>query len=193
MIVIHNDLLKACQRGDRRACNQLYKELFNYLMNICIRYNNNYDEAGASVNAIFLKIVTNLEKRNTEKQLLPWVKTIAMNHLADEFRKNKALKNNVVFSDDADELDNNADPVLMHGSLEMNDLLRMIRSLPASCNRVFNLFAIDGYSHIEIAEMLGISEGTSRSQLHYARTKLQKMIEEEQAQSLKLKHLESAR
>lgn len=190
MIQIHNDLLEACIRGDRRACNQLYKELFSYLMNICIRYNGNYDEAGASLNAIFLKIVTNLNKRQKEKHLIPWIKTIAMNHLADEYRKNLKLKNNMHFSDDEHELDMQSTPVAYEGKLEINDLLRMVRNLPASCSRVFNLYAIDGYTHPEIAEMLGISEGTSRSQLHYARTKLQVMIEEENTHPLKISQVE---
>jgi RNA polymerase sigma-70 factor (ECF subfamily) len=190
-MVIDNELLKDCEKGKRRACNQLYEHLFSYLMNICIRYNNSYDEAGAALNAIFLKVVSNLSKRNPEKQLLPWVKVIAMNHLADEFRKLETLKNNMSFSDDLTQFDTLKSEFNVQINLEVKDLLKMIQKLPPACNKVFNLHAIDGYNHAEIGEMLGINEGTSKSQLHVARIKLQKMIEEEQ-KNLKVKQLEKA-
>lgn len=179
-MVIDNELLLECQQGKRRACNLLYEKLFSYLMNICIRYNNDYDEAGAALNAIFLKIVTNLKQRDQQKQFIPWVKAIAMNHLADEFRKAKVLKNNISFSDDLAPFENETKDFKIAGNLEAKDLIKMIQKLPPACNRIFNLYAIDGYNHREIGEMLGINEGTSKSQLHQARLKLQKMIEEEQ-------------
>ena len=189
-MVISNELLLECEKGNRRACNQLYEILFSYLMNICIRYNNNYDEAGAALNAIFMKVITNLGKRNTEKQFQPWLKTIAMNHLADEYRKTKNLRTNLLFSDDIMNHEQEVD-MKISGSLESKDLLKLVQQLPPVCNRIFNLYAIDGYNHREIGEMLGISEGTSKSQLHYARLKLQKMIEEEQKRINKI-HLEKA-
>ncbi len=188
-MVIDNELLNDCQQGKRRACNQLYEKLFSYLMNICIRYNNNYDEAGAALNAIYLKIVTNLKQRDQQKPFIPWIKTIAMNHLADEFRKAKTLKNNIAFSDDLTSYEKAGDNFKAPGNLETKDLIKMIQTLPPSCNRIFNLYAIDGYNHREIGEMLGINEGTSKSQLHLARIKLQKMIEEEQNR-IKLRPLE---
>jgi len=186
---IDNELLNECQQGKRRACNQLYEKLFSYLMNICIRYNNDYDEAGAALNAVFLKIITNLKQRDQQKHFLPWAKTIAMNHLADEFRKNKVLKNNLSFSDDLTPYENKTSEIKISGNLETKDLIKMIQKLPSACNRIFNLYAIDGYNHREIGELLGINEGTSKSQLHLARIKLQKMIEDEQNR-IKLMHCE---
>ncbi|MCB9252762.1 MAG: RNA polymerase sigma factor [Flavobacteriales bacterium] len=178
-MVIENDLLSECQKGKRRACNQLYEQLFSYLMNICIRYNNDYDEAGAALNAIFLKVIKNLRKRDQNKQFIPWVKTIAINHLADEYRKLKRLKEKIVFSNDLNGFETNNNILYPAISLEYKDLIKLIQTLPVSCNRVFNLYAIDGYNHREIGELLGISEGTSKSQLHLARQKLQKLLEME--------------
>jgi len=160
-------------------------------MNICIRYNNDYDEAGAAFNAIFLKIITNLKKRDTSKQLNAWIKVIAMNHLADEYRKSKKLKDNLSFSDDLSAYEIKSENISLQVNLETKDLIKMIQKLPTSSNRIFNLYAIDGYNHREISEMLGISEGTSKSQLHFARLKLQEMIEEEQNR-IKLIRLEKA-
>ena len=178
-MVIDNELLKECQDGSRRACNQLYEKLFSFLMNICIRYNNDYDKAGDVLNAVFLKVIQNLDKRDPTKQFLGWVKAIAMNHLADEFRKQKRYTEKFFLSDDLVSFEKAGSDISM-GGLEVQDLIKMVQSLPPACNRIFNLYAIDGYSHKEIGEMLGISEGTSKSQLHLARHKLQEMLKEEQ-------------
>lgn len=95
------------------------------------------------------------------------------------------------FCDDLTQYDTLKSEFNVQINLEVRDLLKMIQKLPPSCNKIFNLHAIDGYNHAEIGEMLGISEGTSKSQLHVARIKLQKMIEEEQ-KDLKVKQLEKA-
>jgi RNA polymerase sigma factor (sigma-70 family) len=189
-MVIDAELLNECKKGNRRACNLLYEKLFSYLMNICIRYNGNYDEAGSSLNAIFLKIINNLKKRDENKHIFPWIKAIAMNHLADEFRKSKVLKENIEFND-LSNYQNISHFQTDNINLETADLLKMIQKLPPVCKQIFNLYAIDGYNHREIGEMLGINEGTSKSQLHVARCKLQKMLEEDQPK-LKIKPLEKA-
>lgn len=189
-MVIDAELLKACKKGNRRACNLLYEKLFSYLMNICIRYTKNYDEAGSSLNAIFLKIIQNLHKHDESKLILPWIKAIAMNHLADEFRKNKVLYERIEFND-ISIYDQNTPYESIDIKLETADLHKMIQKLPPVCKQIFNLYAIDGYNHREIGEMLGINEGTSKSQLHVARAKLQKMLEEDQPK-LKIKPLEKA-
>lgn len=184
-MVIDYELLEQCQRGKPRACNQLYELLFSYLMNICIRYNSNNDEASAALNAIFLKIITNLKQYDRQKHFLPWVKAIAMNHLANEYKVKKELQNNLLFTDELKKFEDEVQDFNILAKLQAKDLVRMIQKLPTSCNRIFNLYVIDGYNHQEIADMLGINEGTSKSQLYYARIKLQKMIEEEQ-NSIKL-------
>ena len=76
-MLINKELLDDCQKQKRLAQNQLYKEVFSYLMNICIRYKNDYDSAGASLNAIFLKILSNLENFRQEDSFIPWMKRIA--------------------------------------------------------------------------------------------------------------------
>jgi RNA polymerase sigma-70 factor (ECF subfamily) len=149
-------------------------------MNICIRYNRNYDEAGAALNAIYMKIISNLSRYDLEKPLLPWVKTIAMNHLTDEFRKSESLRNMISFNEDLGMFENGRAAFDSQTTLAAKDLLKMIQALPQVSQRVFNLYAIDGFNHREIGEMLGMSEGTSKWYLHEARAGLQQMLEEEQ-------------
>lgn len=191
-MVIDSELLKKCLEGKRRAYNSLYEKLFSYLMGVCIRYNTNYDEAEAAVNEIFLKIIINLKHYEPQKNILPWVKTIAINHLNDEFRKSKAQKNSFLINDDMGQYENEIGDIKIEGILEAKDLLKMVQNLPTACRRIFNLYAIDGYNHREIAEMLLINEGTSKTQLHIARFKLQKMIQDEQ-NKIKTNHFEKSR
>lgn len=191
-MVIDNELLRKCIQGKRRAYNSLYKQLYSYLMYMCLRYNSNNEEAEDAVNAIFLKIILNLKNYNSQKDILPWVKTISINHLNDEFRKSNTLKNSLVFNDDMAPFENEISDIKLDGILEAKDLLKMVQALPNACRRIFNLYAIDGYNHREIAEMLSINEGTSKTQLHIARLKLQKMIEEEQ-RKINTPHFEKSR
>lgn len=115
-----------------------------------------------------------------------------MNYLADEFRKSQAQKNSFLINDDKASYENEISNIKIEGILEAKDLLKMVQSLPTACRRIFNLYAIDGYNHREIAEMLLINEGTSKTQLHIARFKLQKMIEDEQ-NKIKSNHFEKSR
>jgi RNA polymerase sigma-70 factor (ECF subfamily) len=148
-------------------------------MNICIRYNRNYDEAGGAVNAIFLKIISNLITYDLDKPLLPWVKTIALNHLTDEFRKSKSLHSIISFNGDLNKFENVRTALDSQTSLAAKDLHKMLQALPQVSQKVFNLYAIDGFNHREIGEMLDMSEGTSKWYLHEARVRLQQMLDEE--------------
>jgi RNA polymerase sigma-70 factor (ECF subfamily) len=167
--------IKQCANGNRRAINKLYDMLFSYLMNICMRYKKNYDDAGASVNAIFLKVVQNMEEMDSERSILPFVKTIAVRFLVDEYRASKRLKANVI--------DMNADINYQAKSSDFadedvisRDILKWVHDLPEPCGTIFNLFAIDGYKHKEIAEILDMTESNSKWHLNKARNILKDKI-----------------
>ena len=175
-MAIDKKLLQDCIQQKRLAQNELYKQVFSFLMNICIRYKNDYDTAGASLNAIFLKILTNLEKVESTKSFFPWIKRIAVNHLIDEFRKAKREKQTISFFE---ETSNAYIPNTLHAKdaeMESEYLLEMIIELPAMTGKVFNLYAIDGYKHREIAKLLEMSENTSKWHLSQARKKLQEKL-----------------
>lgn len=174
---IDKELLDDCLKQKRSAQNQLYKEVFSYLMNICIRYKNDYDTAGASLNTIFLKVLTKLESFRKEDSFIPWMKRIAVNHLIDEYRKEKREKEKVRFLED---VSTSSTPRSFHqreAELDSEYLLEMIQQLPSMTAKVFNLYAIDGFKHREIAELLDMSENTSKWHLREARKKLQAKLE----------------
>lgn len=173
----YKKLIKRCLKNDRRAQNELYRELFSFLMNICIRYKYNYDDAGSALNIIYMKVLKGLNRYDIERDFLPWVKTIAIRHLVDEFRVEK--RNNMV---GLEEQVNGHVVDHISGALtklNMDDILRMIRDLPEPTGQVFNLYVIDGYKHKEIAKMLNIVEGTSKWYLSQARKMLREQLETE--------------
>jgi RNA polymerase sigma-70 factor (ECF subfamily) len=175
---IDRDLIEACLAKERAAQNRLYKEIFSYLMNICIRYKNDYDTAGGSLNAIYLKILNNLHKFRKEDSFIPWIKRIAVNHLIDEYRKVKREKEKLSYLDEVSHgEDKNSSFHLGEAEMDSQYLLDMIRELPPMTAKVFNLYAIDGYKHREIGELLEMSENTSKWHLREARKQLKVKLE----------------
>ncbi len=182
---IDSKLIKRCLKNDRRSQNELYKELFSFLMNICIRYKNNYDDAGASLNTIYLKVLKGLKDYDESVSILPWVKTIAVRHLIDEYRSEKRHE-----SLSLDEIPSEATSshVMNAESLQTEDILKLLNCLPEVTRNVFNLFVVDGYKHREIGDLLNMSEGNSKWHLNQARTCLQAFIntEKKRLESIKL-------
>ncbi len=183
-MAVDKKLIKNCLKNDRRSQNELYKELFSFLMNICIRYKSNYDDAGAALNTIYLKVLKGLETYNHDKAMLPWVKTIAVRHLIDEYRSER--RHEAVALDDVPSYSVNGYSV-SQDKLNVDDILSMLAKLPINSRSVFNLFVLDGYKHKEIADMLGMSEGNSKWHLNQARTQLQQMITHERNRTEKIR------
>jgi RNA polymerase sigma-70 factor (ECF subfamily) len=175
---IQEQLIKDCKRGDRKAQFQLYKSCFNVLMGVCMRYQKNEEDAKAILNQGFLKILNNLDKYQPEVPFIAWIRRIMINTIIDDFRKNRKVKELIEYQDFSENgtfnsmVDfNEADKRFDAENLEL-----LIKELPPMSRKVFNLFAIDGYAHKEIALMLEISDGTSKWHLNFARKKLQSMM-----------------
>jgi RNA polymerase sigma-70 factor (ECF subfamily) len=171
-------LLKDAAGGDRKAQYQLYRRCFNVLMSVCMRYRRSEKEAVAMVNEGFLKIIRYLDKYKPETPFEAWIRRIMINTLIDDFRKNRKVTELIEHRDFSDSeglgelIDfNEADQLFDAAQLEA-----LIRALPPVSGKVFNLFAIDGYSHTEISEMLDISVGTSKWHVSFARQRLQEML-----------------
>lgn len=168
-------LLQAAHRGDRKAQYALYRDCFPVLMAVCVRYRRDGQDAAAAVNHGFLKIIQHLDRYNPEAPFLAWIRRIMINVLIDDFRREKKWRMHTVFPDDTQ-------PEAPHAALDWNEaeqrlhveyLESLLRRLPPMTQKVFNLFAIDGFSHQEIGESLQISEGTSKWHVHQARSRLQ--------------------
>ena len=148
------------------------------LMSVCSRYEKNKDDALAVLNQGFLKILNNLGQFQEGKPFEPWIKRIMINVCIDEFRKSKNYRQHTRHTDFEMEAPieaavewNDAEKFITDESLE-----HMLRQLPPVSGQVFNLYAIDGLKHKEIADLLKISEGTSKWHLSHARQLLKKML-----------------
>jgi RNA polymerase sigma factor (sigma-70 family) len=165
-------LIAGCLQQNRQDQKMLYKAFYGFCMSICLRYAGNRYEASEIMNLGYLKVFTRLQHYDSHKPFAAWVGRIMMNTAIDYYRSN--LK--YALTDDLDMAQEVADNDLPDRKLHYEDLLAMIQKLPNAYRTVFNLFAVEGYSHEEIAELLNISTGTSKSNLFKAREKLKNMI-----------------
>ncbi|MES2418189.1 MAG: sigma-70 family RNA polymerase sigma factor [Bacteroidota bacterium] len=165
-------LIRNCIQNDRRCQQALYKTFYGYAMGICLRYTNNRDEAVEVLNKGFFKVFAHLDRFDPERPFKSWLGRIMMNVSIDHYRANLKM----AYFQDLEEARYVSESNLSDSHLNYNDLIAMVQQLPPAYRTVFNLFAIDGYSHEEIAELLQINVGTSKSNLHKARKKLRQMI-----------------
>lgn len=169
------ELLEGCLRNDRKCQELLYKQFYGYAMGVCMRYVPNRDEALEVVNDGFLKIFQKVQMYDADKPFKAWLKKVMINTALDFYRQNVKFQNH----DDISVIENTvaaSESQSAYSQLEYEELIGLIQQLTPSYRAVFNLYVIDGYSHEEIAQKLGISEGTSKSNLARARENLRSML-----------------
>ncbi len=171
------ELLEGCIREERGYQKELYEKYYGRMMAVCLRYTNNREEARDILNEGFMKVFKNLAKYKPKHSLEAWIKRIMINTAIDHYRKNKKLRNNVdiEYASTKPAEDNNN---IIH-QLTAQEILKLVQRLTPAYRTVFSLYVIEGYNHREIGEKLGISEGTSKSNLAKARGKLRTMINTE--------------
>ena len=174
---IQPKLIALCIKQDHKAEYELYKLTYSYLMSICMRYSRDKDIASESLNMGFLKILKNLTTYKPEIPFKSWIRRVMVNTLIDEYRKNKNEREKIMYVENYYDNSDFSDVNEALSRINYNQILAQINLLPEATKKVFNLFAIDGYSHKEIGVMLGISEGTSKWHLNAARQKLKEYIE----------------
>jgi RNA polymerase sigma factor (sigma-70 family) len=167
-------IIKGCLAGDRRDQELLYRRHAAKLYAVCLQYSGNEEEARDILQEGFIKIFENLNHYKHEGSFEGWMRRITVNTALEKFRK----KHSLYRVDDIDLIpEPDADPDNQdYAGLEAADLLEIIRELPPKYRVVFNLYAIEGYSHKEIGKMVNISEGTSKSNLSRARVILQRRV-----------------
>jgi len=166
---MERELLLECQRNDRNAQRKVYEKMAGKIYSVCKRYLKNDEDIEEVLADTFYKIFTKINQLQNPDIFENWAKKIAVNECLQKLRSQKMLHisledNHLVSSETVENL-----------SFE-KDILGLLRFLPEGCRAIFNLFAIEGYPHKEIATMLSISEGTSKSQLNFARKKLQELL-----------------
>lgn len=175
LLMMHTqELVVQCLRNQATAQKQLYDAYAPQMLGICYRYTKNMDEASDVLQEGFVKVFRNLAQWKQEGDLGAWIRRImvntALNWLRDHRKVQWVAEQEIPETHDANEV---VTP-LQH--LQARQLADLIRQLPPGFQTVFNLHAIEGYTHVEIAQMLGISEGTSRSQYLRARKQLAEKI-----------------
>lgn len=165
------ELIQQCKKKDRLAQRRLYEKMANKLYWVCKRYLQHEEDIEEALADAFYTIFTKLDQLNNLEAFEGWAKKITVNQCLMQLRKRDKLK---VFLEETSLYQL---PAETPTDVESNDIMRLLDYLPEGCKMIFNLFAIEGYPHKEIAQMLSISEGTSKSQVNFARKKLQEMVE----------------
>lgn len=165
------ELIEGCRKGSSSHQKAMYDRYCRKMMVVCLRYSKTTAEAEDILQEAFVKVFQGIKDFRQESKLETWITRIMVNTALNLQRKKLYLFPMV----DVEELDLPEDEVSISG-IHFTQLMEMIQSLPQGCQIVFNLFAIEGYNHKEIAELLGVSEGTSKSQYARARSLLQQKL-----------------
>jgi RNA polymerase sigma factor (sigma-70 family) len=165
-------MIEGCLRGERQAQEVLYHRFSQTLFAICLRYTGDYHQAEDMLQEGFIKVFSKLNSYRFEGSFEGWLKRIFINTAIENFRRNQHLNHTLEIEDLKNDLVQEDD---FH-RLSEAELLGMIQLLSPGYRTIFNLYAVEGYTHNEIASKLGITVGTSKSQLARARYLLQKMV-----------------
>jgi RNA polymerase sigma-70 factor (ECF subfamily) len=164
-------LIENCKNNDTQAQSELYKLFSSKLFSVCLKYSKNTAEAEDNLQDAFLTIFEKIKQFKHKGSFEGWLKRITVNTVLQRYRKEKVF--DIITDEIAD--DNNID--IEDNDVSIDYLLKIIQELPDRYRLVFNLYVLDGYSHNDIAQMLEINIGTSKSNLARARQILKKTIE----------------
>lgn len=166
-------LVKGCIKNDRKFQELLYRKFSREMYSICLAYESDRDEAKDILQDGFIKIFLSIKTFDNQGSLKGWIRRIITNTAIDYWRK--SAKGNLLLS--LDELSPYDHPFdTSNSAVNISDILNMVNKLPSGAKMIFNLYALEGYSHKEIAEKLKISVGTSKSQVNRARQLLQQYL-----------------
>jgi RNA polymerase sigma factor (sigma-70 family) len=168
-------LIDKCLKGDQRSQRELFDKYAPKMYTVCLRYSKNSDEAQDVLQESFIKVFNKLNVYQGNGSFEGWIRRITVNTALDSIRKNLKFQDNSTIDDHSYRIEQET----FHADgLEEEDLMKMIAVMPVGYRVVFNMFAIEGFSHKEIAEQLNISENTSKSQYSRARAYLIQKLEE---------------
>ncbi|MFN7118357.1 MAG: RNA polymerase sigma factor [Saprospiraceae bacterium] len=169
------ELIEACKRQDRRAQQLLFDRYSPIMFGVCLRYVKSREDAEDVLVEAFFKVLTHIQNFKSEGSFEGWIRRIVINEALMFLRRQHNF--NMTLEID-NQIDSEADPITAVDELAARDILNLLDSLPTGYRTIFNLYAIEGYKHREIADLLGISINTSKSQLILAKKRLQELLEE---------------
>jgi RNA polymerase sigma-70 factor (ECF subfamily) len=165
-----DELIHKCKKGNRQAQEILYRKYSRVLFGICLKYSRNRVEAEDNLHDSFMTIFEKIDQYKFKGSFEGWIKRITVNTVLQKYRKEEFL--NVVSENTEDDVEE----VGPYADIALTTLLRYIQELPNKYRLTFNMYVLDGYTHKEISEQLGTSQGTSKSNLARARTILKERI-----------------
>ena len=171
---LEKELINGCRKKDRKSQKELYRCFYGFSMKICMRYSKDREEALEMVNDGFMKVFLNISKYKESFPFKSWLSTIMINTSIDYYRirVKKITMEELKANHDLEESEH------ILSKLNYEELIKLVQKLSVAYRTAFNLFVIDGYSHEEIAKMLSISVGASKSNLFKAREHLKLMLKE---------------
>lgn len=167
-----SDLIRGCMEGNRRMQEELYRRFSPRMYAVCLRYAGNAEEAEDILQEGFIKVFKKLDSFRSEGSFEGWVRRVFVNTAIEHFRRKRYLM--PVTEKEENTIEGKYTSVL--DELGAKDIMALIQDLSPGYRTVFNMYVVEGYTHKEIADMLGISEGTSKSQLSRAKVILQDMV-----------------
>jgi RNA polymerase sigma-70 factor (ECF subfamily) len=167
------ELIRRCLKGEVAAEKHLYDRFAPVMTGICVRYAGNKVEAKDILQNGFLRLYSHLDQFRFESSLEKWVQRIFVNAAVDYYHENRNFKLDLELLGDPVDESGNFDVL---SALSLSELLAIIQNLKVDYRTVFNMYVIEGYQHKEIAEMLGIEEGTSKSLLHRAKSEIRRVL-----------------
>jgi RNA polymerase sigma-70 factor (ECF subfamily) len=168
------DLINDCVNNDRRSQEILYKRYFPAMMRMCMRYTNDKDVALQIINTGFLRVFQKVHTFSFKGSFEGWIRRLVFHSLADHFKKESK---HIRFLEVSDKDKPSSDNIL--DKLYYEDIIALLDNLSGSTKEVFWLFAVEGFTHVEIGEKLGISSGTSKWYLSEARKKLKLLLDKQ--------------
>lgn len=178
-------LVIGCLKGDPGAQKALYERFARKMMSICMRYSHNREQAQDMLQDGFVKVFQKMDHFRGDGPLGGWIARTMVNTALDHIRRNKPYDHSLDLTE-AEHLHQEDEQVL--SAMSTDELMELIQALPTGYRTVFNLFAIEGFAHKEIAEMLSISENTSKSQFMKARAYLRKLLPKEAVAQYEHRH-----
>jgi RNA polymerase sigma factor (sigma-70 family) len=166
-------IIEGCIRGDSKSQQELFNEFADEMFGVCLYYSPNYVEAEDTLHEGFLKVFHNIKSFKGEGSFKGWIRRILVNTALEKFRKKNPL---YLIDDENHQPPEDIGQEDVVSNISADDLINLIQELTPQYRMVFNLYALEGYSHKEIAEKMKISEGTSKSNLARARMILQKKV-----------------
>ncbi len=170
--ITESDLIKGCLQGERRMQEELYKRFSPRMYAVCLRYSGNAEEAEDILQEGFIKIFKKLDSFRGDGSFEGWLRRIFVNTAIEHFRRKRYLM--PVTEKEENTIEGKYTSVL--DELGAKDIMLLVQELSPGYRTVFNMYVVEGYTHKEIADILGISEGTSKSQLSRAKVILQDMV-----------------